>query len=231
MRRTSALLLVLSLSAAGCGGDGESADQSTATTITGVTQTSSAPTVEEPGSYGDDEAMDGLWDGCANGIWAACDALYIGSLPGSEYEAFGATCGDLTDGSNWCGLMMAPPEAVCVVQGCGPDTPMPEHNPDFEEFAGLLASGFDTRLGMMQLPGANPEPAYLGLRDEFGHEMQALYGAYGPSLGTPIGGSSDYLDGVDLENMSVSSMFMLVMGERQRVTRDQLVGGTGEGAG
>lgn len=53
-------------------------------------------------SYGDDAYLDGLWDACEAGDWAACDALYSESPLGSEYEAFGETCGFLTDGIEWC---------------------------------------------------------------------------------------------------------------------------------
>ncbi len=214
MRRVAALLLVMALSTVCCGDD----DQAAAIQAPGTS------TVDEPWAYGDDGAMDGLWNSCADGMWAACDALFIASLPGSDYEAFAATCGERTDGSNWCGLVLAPPEVVCVVQGCGPDTAMPEYNPAFEEFAGLLASGFGTRMGALELPGAAAGPGYLGMREEFGYEMETLYGAYGPGLG-------DSLEETDLENMSVSEMYMLVMSERQAVLRDQLLGRTGNGEG
>jgi len=52
--------------------------------------------------YGDDPYLDGLWDDCAAGDMAACDALYLESPIDSRYEEFGYTCGDLTDGSMWC---------------------------------------------------------------------------------------------------------------------------------
>jgi S1-C subfamily serine protease len=45
-------------------------------------------------AYGDDRALDGLWDACQAGDWAACDELFYVSPFGSEYEAFGASCGD-----------------------------------------------------------------------------------------------------------------------------------------
>ena len=56
----------------------------------------------DSGSYGSDPYLDGLWDACESGDWAACDALYSESPIGSEYEEFGGTCGYLTDGSEWC---------------------------------------------------------------------------------------------------------------------------------
>lgn len=52
--------------------------------------------------YGDDEYLDGLWDECAAGDLAACDALYTESPVGSEYGLFGDTCGERTPGGTWC---------------------------------------------------------------------------------------------------------------------------------
>ncbi len=54
---------------------------------------SSPPTVSSPYTYGDDAYFDGLWDACANGNMDACNQLYYESPAGSEYEAFGSTCG------------------------------------------------------------------------------------------------------------------------------------------
>lgn len=48
----------------------------------------------DAGSYGDDPALDALWDACENEDWQACDDLYDQSPIGSEYEAFGDTCGN-----------------------------------------------------------------------------------------------------------------------------------------
>jgi hypothetical protein len=45
-------------------------------------------------SYGDDPTLDALWDACDEGDGQACDDLYWGSPVGSEYEAFGNTCGE-----------------------------------------------------------------------------------------------------------------------------------------
>ena len=39
------------------------------------------------------ELLDELSQGCADGDLVACDALYELSPQGSDYEAFGATCG------------------------------------------------------------------------------------------------------------------------------------------
>ncbi len=65
------------------------------------------PAIEEPAAdapavpndYGDDPALDALWDGCEGGDLAACDELYLTTPVGSVYEEFGATCGGRTDGS------------------------------------------------------------------------------------------------------------------------------------
>ena len=43
--------------------------------------------------YGDDEALDALWDACEGGDPDACDDLYWTSPVGSAYEEFGLTCG------------------------------------------------------------------------------------------------------------------------------------------
>ena len=55
-----------------------------------------------PYTYGDDSALDWMWDMCAIGDWASCDQLYVDSPAGSEYERFGDTCGYLTAGGTWC---------------------------------------------------------------------------------------------------------------------------------
>ena len=59
----------------------------------------------DPGTTGSvcgDPGLDGLYDGCALGDWAACDDLYRQSPVGSDCEAFGNTCGFTTDGTDWC---------------------------------------------------------------------------------------------------------------------------------
>lgn len=53
-------------------------------------------------TYGDDPQLDTLWDSCKDGDMGACDELYGSSEPGSEYEWFGGTCGNRTDGSTEC---------------------------------------------------------------------------------------------------------------------------------
>ena len=53
-------------------------------------------------SYGDDAHLDRLWDACAAGDAASCDELYTSAPPGSDYAAYGMTCGGRTDGSAEC---------------------------------------------------------------------------------------------------------------------------------
>jgi hypothetical protein len=53
-------------------------------------------------TYGDDEALDTLWDACGSGDGAACDELAATSSAGSEYEQFGLTCGGTTEAYGFC---------------------------------------------------------------------------------------------------------------------------------
>ncbi|WP_225754764.1 hypothetical protein [Actinotalea sp. Marseille-Q4924] len=70
------------------------------------------PAVDRPGAvwdlggetYGDDPALDALWDACAAEDWDACDDLYFESGGGTEYERFGETCGGRTDGTSLCSV-------------------------------------------------------------------------------------------------------------------------------
>jgi hypothetical protein len=52
-----------------------------------------------PFTRGDDATLDGLWTKCEAGDGGACDDLYSESPSGSDYEDFGLTCGNRTDGS------------------------------------------------------------------------------------------------------------------------------------
>jgi len=54
-----------------------------------------APTRFDPGSPppGDDDLLDALWIGCGAGQAASCDELFYSAQPGSDYEAFGFSCG------------------------------------------------------------------------------------------------------------------------------------------
>ena len=54
------------------------------------------------GNHGDNATLDALWDACAAENWQACDDLYMQSPVGSEYESFGDTCGNKTEGTQLC---------------------------------------------------------------------------------------------------------------------------------
>jgi hypothetical protein len=56
----------------------------------------------EPFAYGDDAALDALWDACESGDMQACDDLYFDSPFGSEYEDFGDTCGNRQAPGQYC---------------------------------------------------------------------------------------------------------------------------------
>lgn len=56
----------------------------------------------EPFGYGDDPALDQLWDACSVGDGVACDDLFFQTPIGSAYEAFGRVCGDLTEVAYTC---------------------------------------------------------------------------------------------------------------------------------
>ena len=50
--------------------------------------------VDGPYTFGDDDDLDALWSACEAGSGSACDDLFFQSAFGSEYEAFGNTCGN-----------------------------------------------------------------------------------------------------------------------------------------
>ncbi len=49
--------------------------------------------VEDPCEYGDDAALDALWDSCDDGDMMKCDKLFFDAEFGTIYEQFGDTCG------------------------------------------------------------------------------------------------------------------------------------------
>ena len=63
-------------------------------------------------TYGDDDHLDTLWDGCTDGDASACDELAWSSEPGSDYESYGWTCGGRTDGSVDCADALDPAAAA-----------------------------------------------------------------------------------------------------------------------
>jgi len=56
--------------------------------------------IADPGSAapGDDAVLDALWDACGAEDGDACDNLYYDSPLGSDYEAYGYTCGGRVEG-------------------------------------------------------------------------------------------------------------------------------------
>lgn len=65
---------------------------------------------ELPWTFGDDPRLDELWTACEAGYMRACDELYLDAPVGSEYERFGATCGDTGSGFGSCELDREQPE-------------------------------------------------------------------------------------------------------------------------
>lgn len=78
----------------------ESAFGGTTDTTEGSTDTTDGS--GEEGSYGSDPEFDALYDDCKDGDYAACDELFFSSPTGSEYEAFGDTCGERNEPSGEC---------------------------------------------------------------------------------------------------------------------------------
>ena len=73
----------------------------TSTLTRGNCETTDSGGGVEGGNYGDDPTLDALWDSCAGGDLAACDTLWFDSPIGSEYEAFGGSCGGLESSSQF----------------------------------------------------------------------------------------------------------------------------------
>lgn len=99
MRGKVGILVVAMVAAVTACGDGEVVGTTTSTVADGEGIF--------PYTYGDDPALDGAWDLCAAGDWAACDELGFAAPEGSDYQAFGRTCGRRTDGSQSCQAAMA----------------------------------------------------------------------------------------------------------------------------
>lgn len=59
----------------------------------------------QAGQYGSDATLDELWDACEVGSLEACDELYLSAAAGTEYEAFGGSCGDRGDGFGSCAIL------------------------------------------------------------------------------------------------------------------------------
>jgi hypothetical protein len=61
-----------------------------------------APDPTDPQIYGDDAALDKLYDACKRGDMPSCDRLYRDSGFGTTYEAFGDTCGNRNRSQGYC---------------------------------------------------------------------------------------------------------------------------------
>jgi actin-like ATPase involved in cell morphogenesis len=59
---------------------------------------------ESPYTYGDDEALDQLWDGCDAGDWSACDQLFAAAPFDTEYSFYGETCGERLSAEGDCAI-------------------------------------------------------------------------------------------------------------------------------
>jgi hypothetical protein len=85
------------------------ADDATTTTEADTTDTTDAtaaggdvPDPQAPGDLGDDEALDALADDCFDGDFSACDQLFFDSPVGSDYEAYGDSCGGRNEPAGLC---------------------------------------------------------------------------------------------------------------------------------
>jgi len=54
------------------------------------------------GEYGSDSYLDGLWDGCSNGDFQACDDLYFAAPANTGYRDYGDSCGNRNEPSGYC---------------------------------------------------------------------------------------------------------------------------------
>jgi len=66
------------------------------TSLSTVPPTSVDGVIPKPQAYGDDPALDALWDQCEAGSGVACDQLFELAPLGSAYEEFAGTCGRRT---------------------------------------------------------------------------------------------------------------------------------------
>lgn len=66
------------------------------TSVSSDPPTSVDGVIPEPMAYGDDAALDALWDQCEAGSGLACDQLFDQAPIDSEYEEFAGTCGRRT---------------------------------------------------------------------------------------------------------------------------------------
>jgi len=136
-------------------------------------------------AYGDDAELDALWDACGSGDLAACDSLWSSAPAGSEYEEFGRTCGDTTDGSTYCDSAL--PE----------DTEGTDEGTDLGSSTGAQAYGDDPELDALWdacAAGSGTACDDLYLDSDFGTEYESFGSTcgnrveYAWSCATEIGG-------------------------------------------
>ena len=98
-----------------------------------VDELGSGAVPSEPNAFGDDPTLDALYTACTAEDWQACDDLYMQSGVGTEYEAYGDTCGNRTDGS-----------ADCVVATTGTTSEAGPEYPTYAEYLATLPPGTET---------------------------------------------------------------------------------------
>lgn len=86
--------------------------ETTTTTAEATTTTTEAPTPTTldlaateptaPGDLGEDDELDALAEECFDGDVAACDQLFFESPAGSDYEAYGDSCGGRNEPAGLC---------------------------------------------------------------------------------------------------------------------------------
>lgn len=85
--------------------------------IGATTSVSTGPTttvdgvIPQPMAYGDDAALDALWDQCQAGSGLACDQLFDGAPLNSAYEEFAGTCGNRTQELRCADVYVLPGES------------------------------------------------------------------------------------------------------------------------
>ena len=62
----------------------------------------SSSSSSNPSETGGNSYLDQLWRECDSGDFQSCDDLYSESPSGSEYQAFGDSCGNRNEPSGWC---------------------------------------------------------------------------------------------------------------------------------
>lgn len=93
MLRPLGLAILITIAVVGCTSPAESDSAPEASGAAADAAPSSGGGGQRPEDLGDDDFMDGLADSCFSGVLGDCDYLYRVSAVGSDYEAYGATCG------------------------------------------------------------------------------------------------------------------------------------------